>query len=60
MNNKNKDIAVEAQNSLFNKKQELSENNYWQSFNISDYNAKLRLSKLDLKYQEMGSDRNRD
>jgi len=57
MNDKNKDIAVEAQNSLYNKKQELSENNYWQSFNISNYFAKTKLSKLNLKYKEMRQER---
>ncbi|MGE5329290.1 MAG: DUF4153 domain-containing protein [Deltaproteobacteria bacterium] len=54
---KNKDIAVEAQNCLYNKKKELSNKNDWQSFNISEFGAKLELSKLNLKYQEVNLER---
>ena len=57
MHDKNKDVAVEAQNILVWKKKNLNEINYWQSFNISRYNAKYQLSKHNLKYKETGHER---
>ncbi|MGE5474457.1 MAG: DUF4153 domain-containing protein [Ignavibacteriales bacterium] len=56
MNNKNKNIAVESQNSLYDKKKMLLSKNDWQSFNISEFRAKQQLSKLNLKYQKISLD----
>ena len=57
MHDKNKEIAVEAQNILVWKKEDINRTNEWQSFNISKYRAKLQLSKFNLEFQETGHER---
>lgn len=46
-------VSQPVENYLFEKKEELSKSQPWQSFNISKYRAKKVLSKYQLSYKDM-------
>jgi len=51
LNDKNKNVAQDIENYLYNKKAELKRDKSWQSFNMSKYRAKQVLNKYKLKYK---------
>ncbi|MFZ5988711.1 MAG: DUF4153 domain-containing protein [Bacillota bacterium] len=51
LNDKDKDVARDIENYLYDAKEDLKSKRSWQSFNLSEYRAKSILSKYELDYE---------
>ncbi len=52
LDNKNPDTAIKIENNLYKRKKVLESKHSWQSFNISEYRARVILGQYDLKCRE--------